>query len=128
MVPPPPIRRSNRLQPPTRRLELDSDIFSLATHPSERLLAFGESSGRVGIWGWPEEVEGTQEGSDDSDDPDEEHGQNIGDKTTLSDEQWWLKKWSTKRHKGSTRCVRFSGDGEGTLRPTLSILPARIDV
>ncbi|RPB22382.1 hypothetical protein L211DRAFT_826935 [Terfezia boudieri ATCC MYA-4762] len=103
MEPPPQIRRSGRLQPPSRRLELDSDLFSLSTHPTERLLATGESSGRVGVWGWPEE-----ENVEDNDDDDEKKEE----EEKRGNEQWWQKTWSAKRHKGSARCVRFSGDGE----------------
>ncbi|KAF8430186.1 hypothetical protein EV426DRAFT_580310 [Tirmania nivea] len=124
MAPPPPIRRSGRLQPPSRRLELDSDLFSLSTHPTERLLAVGESSGRVGVWGWPEEEDGgnsdekeeekKNEASDDDTDSEDTGGKPkvLMEKEVISDEQWWQRKWSAKRHKGSTRCVRFSGDGE----------------
>lgn len=104
-----PLRRFGRLQPPTRRIRLDSDLLSLSTHPSEPLLAVGESSGRVSIWGWPIDSGGSGH-----------HSNNIGDiwgRPTLEDEHWWQKKWSTKRHKGSTRCVRFSSDGEGTQTP-----------
>ena len=126
MAPPPPIHRSGRAQPPSRRLELGSDLFSLSTHPTQRLLAVGESSGRVGVWGWPEEED--VEDKDDDDEEEEEKGRSGDDsdgedtgrkpkvlagRVVIPDEQWWQQKWSAKRHKGSTRCVRFSGDGEG---------------
>lgn len=148
---------NGRLQPPSRRLKLQSDVFSLATHPTERLVAVGESSGRVGVWSWPEEEDDEDEeedseddsendnesGSEDSEDSedsgkigDEVRGKSkkvkIGNKAEIKgrdekeekdddDENWWEKKWSVKRHKGSTRCVRFSCDGEGMCYTATSI-------
>ncbi|KAF8475687.1 quinon protein alcohol dehydrogenase-like superfamily [Kalaharituber pfeilii] len=88
------------LHPPLR-LTLDSDLFALSTHPIERLLAVGESSGRVTVLGWPEEGENTEAGSD------EDSWENDDD----SDNKWFQKHWTTKRHKGSTRCLEFSADG-----------------
>lgn len=99
------LRRSGRIQPPARRIQLDSDLLSLSTHPSEPLLAVGESSGRVSVWGWPNDSDNNGH-----------HNNNYGgvwERLMVEDEYWWQKKWSTKRHKGSTRCVGFSGDGDG---------------
>ncbi|KAF8426017.1 hypothetical protein EV426DRAFT_641469 [Tirmania nivea] len=123
MASPPPIRRSGHLQPPSRRLELDSDLFSLSTHPTERLLAVGESSRRVGVWGWLEEEKKNEASDDDLDSEDPGGGPKVlMEKEVISDEQWWQRKWSAKRHKGSTRCVRFSGDGEAASASTGKVI------
>ena len=64
---------------------------------------------------------GKEEGS--NDDSDCEGAGGEVEKEVIPDEQWWEKKWNAKRHKGSARCVKFSGDGEGRPFFTPSSIP-----
>ena len=70
--------------------------------------------------------EAEEEGGSDNGSGGEDTGKEpkvLAGKGVVPDEQWWQKKWSAMRHKGSTRCVRFSDDGEGKPFLTPSISP-----
>ena len=120
------MRRSGRIQPQARHLTLEGDVFALSCHPSERLLAVGESSGRVSVWGWPEPTKSDSEdqAQENSEDEDNNEGGDVKEKVkSILDETWFEKKWSTRRHKGSTRCIAFSGDGERKFPSLLALVP-----
>lgn len=85
-------------------IALPSDVFSLALHPSKPLLAAGLSSGHLHTYTWPYS-EGDEDGDEDDDAGDSKKEEDGGFKIS----------WKTKRHKGSCRCIAFSGDGDGEL-------------
>lgn len=81
-------------------IALPADVFSLALHPSRPLLAAGLSSGHLHAYTWPHSGDsGEGEGGD----AEAEGGFRVS--------------WKTRRHKGSCRCIAFSGDGGGALLP-----------
>ncbi|KAI9730284.1 MAG: WD repeat-containing protein jip5 [Claussenomyces sp. TS43310] len=80
-------------------LPLSSELFTLATHPNEPVLAVGLSSGHVQSFRLPA-VAAT---SDDEDG----NASVISTGTATIDTEW-----RTKRHKGSCRSLCYSGDGE----------------
>lgn len=82
-------------------ITLPSDLFSLALHPTRSLLAAGLSSGHLHTYTWPYSEDS---GDDDGDDEDVGKTEENGGFKIL---------WKTRRHKGSCRCVAFSGDGDG---------------
>lgn len=82
-------------------ITLPSDLFSLALHPTRSLLAAGLSSGHLHTYTWPYSEDS---GDDDGDDEDAGKTEENGGFKIL---------WKTRRHKGSCRCVAFSGDGDG---------------
>ncbi|KAH9826906.1 WD repeat-containing protein jip5 [Teratosphaeria destructans] len=70
---------------------LSSDLFAQAVHPTEPLVAVGLSSGHVATLAVP---------STDHVEPGGSAGTGVVETT-----------WKTKRHKGSCRCLGYSGDG-----------------
>lgn len=88
-------------------IALPADVFSLALHPSRPLLAAGLSSGHLHAYTWPH--------SGDSGEDEDEGGD-------AEDEGGFRVSWKTRRHKGSCRCIAFSGDGGGAL---LTVPPLR---
>lgn len=88
-------------------IPLPSDLFSLALHPSKPLLAAGLSSGHLHTYTWPQPEDDEDDDEDDGGDAekDVEGGKSGGFKIS----------WKTRRHKGSCRCIAFSGDGDGAL-------------
>lgn len=91
-------------------ITLPSDLFSLALHPSKPLLAAGLSSGHLHTYTWPYSEDSDDHGDDNDDDDmreDAKNEQNGGFKIS----------WKTRRHKGSCRCIAFSGDGDGGFIP-----------
>lgn len=90
-------------------ITLPSDLFSLALHPSKPLLAAGLSSGHLHTYTWPHSGD-----SNDNDDDDDDHDDDNAQGDAKSEENGGFKiSWKTRRHKGSCRCIAFSGDGDG---------------
>lgn len=91
-------------------LPLTADLFTQAVHPSEPILSVGLASGHVQTFRLPA-AEHSEDEDDDDDDEDIEgsshlsasNGNGTGHIDTI---------WSTRRHKGSCRCLTFSIDGE----------------
>jgi len=83
-------------------LPLSSELFTQAIHPNEPVLAVGLSGGHVQSFRLPAVAA-------DSDDED-------GNASVLSTGTGTIEtEWRTRRHKGSCRCLAYSGDGEGML-------------
>lgn len=81
-------------------LPLSSELFTQAIHPSEPIVAVGLSSGHVQSFRLP----AVSPNSDDED----------GTASVLSTGTGTIEtEWRTRRHKGSCRCLGYSGDGEG---------------
>ena len=79
-------------------LPLSSDLFTQDVHPTEPLVAVGLSSGHVQCIKLPPLA-----GEDDEDDGASASDRGYGMLETA---------WRTRRHKGSARALRFSGDGK----------------
>lgn len=81
-------------------LPLSSELFTQAIHPSEPIVAVGLSGGHVQSFRLP----AVSPNSDDED----------GTASVLSTGTGTIEtEWRTRRHKGSCRCLGYSGDGEG---------------
>lgn len=79
-------------------LPLSSDLFSQAIHPREPVVSVGLAAGHVQTFRLPSEE------ADDEDDGASSSSHNgKGHIDTM---------WSTRRHKGSCRCLGFGVDGE----------------
>ncbi|KAI1622784.1 WD40-repeat-containing domain protein [Exophiala viscosa] len=108
-------------------LPLQSDLFAQVIHPTEPLFAVGLSSGHVQAYKLPSDTDLVDDGSEDSH---ESAGSgNItngngsvpvssslrrGSSASASESGLGSVStiWSTKRHKGSCRCLAFSHDGQ----------------
>lgn len=84
----------------SHNITFDSDVWTIAAHPSEPLFTAGLLSGHVYTYTWPKEVP-----SDDDSDADEDEDALPGGYKVA---------WKARRHKGSCRAVAYSNDGEGT--------------
>lgn len=84
-------------------LPLSSELFTQAIHPSEPIVAVGLSGGHVQSFRLP----AVSPNSDDED----------GTASVLSTGTGTIEtEWRTRRHKGSCRCLGYSGDGEGEVQ------------
>jgi WD40 repeat protein len=81
-------------------LPLTGDLFAQDVHPTEPIVAVGLSSGHVQCIKLPPLA------SEDDSDPD--------DAASASDKGYGLLEtaWRTRRHKGSSRALQFSHDGQ----------------
>lgn len=93
-------------------ISLPSDLFSLALHPNRPFLATGLSSGHLRTYTWPY--------SEDGDNHDDSDG-GVEEDPTIRGDGGFRILWKTRRHKGSCRCVAFSGDGDGEFIPRLVV-------
>lgn len=91
-------------------LPLKADLFAQAVHPSEPILSVGLTSGHVETFRLPAAEHSDDEDGDDDDEDIEgssrlsaTNGNGTGHIDTI---------WSTRRHKGSCRCLTFGIDGE----------------
>ena len=94
-------------------LPLKADLFAQALHPSESILSVGLTSGHVETFRLPAAEHSDEDEDDENDDDDDNfegssrlsatNGNGTGHIDTI---------WSTRRHKGSCRCLVFSTDGE----------------
>ena len=84
-------------------LPLSSELFTPAIHPSEPIVAVGLSGGHVQSFRLP----AVSPNSDDED----------GTASVLSTGTGTIEtEWRTRRHKGSCRCLGYSGNGEGKVQ------------
>ena len=82
-------------------LPVTADIFTQAVHPSEPLLTVGLANGRVSTYRLPPGPGATAESND-------------GESTSTGAIGLIKEAWSTKRHKGSCRCLAYGQDGSST--------------
>lgn len=86
---------------------LKADLFAQAIHPQEPIVSVGLSSGHVETFRLPL-TSSSDEGNEDDDDEDEglsrvSSANGTGHIDTI---------WTTRRHKGSCRCLGFGIGGE----------------
>ena len=82
-------------------LPVTAEIFTQAVHPSEPLLTIGLANGRVSTYRLPSSPDSVEA---------KEAESSSTDKIGLIKEAW-----STKRHKGSCRCLAYGQDGSSKL-------------
>lgn len=85
---------------------LNADLFAQAIHPEEPIVSVGLSSGHVQTIRLPSLSTGADDDEDSEDLEGTSHLSNtsgIGHIDTV---------WSTRRHKGSCRCLAFGIDGD----------------
>ncbi|KAL2427365.1 WD repeat-containing protein jip5 [Exophiala dermatitidis] len=110
-------------------LPLKSDLFAQAIHPSEPLFAVGLSSGHVQAYKLPSDSDAIEDSSENgsaspresthavdgnSEQPTIVPSLRRSSTTSVSESGlgWIDTIWSTRRHKGSCRCLTFSHDGQ----------------
>ncbi|KIW20805.1 hypothetical protein PV08_01383 [Exophiala spinifera] len=109
-------------------LPLQSDLFAQVIHPSEPFFAVGLSSGHVQAYKLPSESHVIESASQDSSESASNNTDLINGHGSTSTPSLLRRSsstsasesglgsidtvWSTKRHKGSCRCLSFSYDGE----------------
>ncbi|KIX97729.1 uncharacterized protein Z520_06507 [Fonsecaea multimorphosa CBS 102226] len=105
-------------------LPVRSDIFAQVIHPTQPLFAIGLSSGHVYAYKLPSDSEVIADTSDDSASPPLDPTNSLNgsilpslrraSSTSLSESGLGSLDtlWSTRRHKGSCRCLAFSHEGE----------------
>ncbi|KAH0842366.1 hypothetical protein AYO21_00020 [Fonsecaea monophora] len=104
-------------------LPLKSDIFAQVVHPTEPLFAIGLSSGHVHTYKLPSDSEVIADTSEDSASPPLKPTNSNGSiipslrrSSTASLSESGLGSldtvWTTRRHKGSCRCLAFSHEGD----------------
>ncbi|EXJ71116.1 uncharacterized protein A1O5_06109 [Cladophialophora psammophila CBS 110553] len=105
-------------------LPVQSDIFAQVVHPTQPLFAIGLSSGHVHAYKLPSDSEVIEDTSEDSTSPPLQTTNSVNGSivpslrraSTASLSESGLGSidtlWTTRRHKGSCRCLAFSHDGE----------------
>jgi WD repeat-containing protein 55 len=105
-------------------LPTKSDIFTQVVHPTQPLFAIGLSSGHVQAYKLPSDTDVVSDSSNNENSYQTNNGTGTNasiipslrraSSTSLSESGLGSidTAWSTKRHKGSCRCLSFSHDGE----------------
>ncbi|OQU96098.1 WD domain-containing protein [Cladophialophora immunda] len=105
-------------------LPVQSDIFAQVVHPRQPLFAIGLSSGHVHAYKLPSDSEVIADTSEDSASPPPKPANSVNGSiipslrraSTASLSESGLGSletlWTTRRHKGSCRCLAFSHEGE----------------
>jgi WD repeat-containing protein 55 len=88
-------------------LPLKADLFAQAIHPQEPIVSVGLSSGHVDTYRLP-----TTSGSDDDEEDDDDEGEGSSRLSSTNGTGHIDTIWSTRRHKGSCRCLGFGIGGE----------------
>lgn len=85
---------------------LNADLFAQAIHPEEPIISVGLSSGHVQTIRLPS----SSTGADNDDDSEDLEGTSHLSNTSGTGHIDTI--WSTRRHKGSCRCLAFGIDGD----------------
>jgi WD repeat-containing protein 55 len=105
-------------------LPTKSDIFTQVVHPTEPLFAIGLSSGHVQAYKLPSDTDVVSDSSNNEEASPTKNGNGVNgsiipslrraSSTSLSENGLGSidTVWSTRRHKGSCRCLSFSHDGD----------------
>ncbi|OKL56673.1 WD repeat-containing protein jip5 [Talaromyces atroroseus] len=86
---------------------LKADLFAQAIHPQEPIVSVGLSSGHVETFRLPSE-----ESNDDGEEEDNDEGEGSSRLSSTNGMGHIDTIWSTRRHKGSCRCLGFGIGGE----------------